>query len=370
MQPVDMYSTGQLSVTDYLPWWGNYRGLLENYTVTLPFRYIRVGSSGVTRGNHSSPNAFSYSVSDVKYLYGTYAGKRKSDGYWWSWTGCLSANKADASPCDKGVTVNPSDLYNRCLSKLNDSTRGSLDISVDLAQASQVGRMFKPAGKIVMLAGLASRKVIPGIKSISQAWLEYRYGWAPLCQTVYDAANESLNLVLNKSSSYRVRSSQAVETGDIQTANMYSVGPIDGRVTRSGRHVCEIGIKLSNPQHDPARWSSLNPVSIAWELVPYSFVVDWFLDVGGYLRNMETALLYSNRFMGGYCTRGTFYDATFEAVAGNAEYTLVARSSSRLRSLNRTLLTSYPVPRLPSFKASLGSGRLLNTAALLGALLK
>ena len=43
-------------------------------------------------------------------------------------------------------------------------------------------------------------------------------------------------------------------------------------------------IKVSNPNVLLAnRLGLLNPISVAWELVPFSFLIDWFVPVGNYL---------------------------------------------------------------------------------------
>ena len=47
-------------------------------------------------------------------------------------------------------------------------------------------------------------------------------------------------------------------------------------------------------------YTSMNPASIKWELVPYSFVVDWFYDIGSYLRGCETSTIYSSVFKAGW----------------------------------------------------------------------
>jgi hypothetical protein len=46
---------------------------------------------------------------------------------------------------------------------------------------------------------------------------------------------------------------------------------------------------LTNPNLGLAsRMGLVNPLSIAWEVVPFSFVVDWFLPVGNFLENLTS----------------------------------------------------------------------------------
>jgi hypothetical protein len=116
-------------------------------------------------------------------------------------------------------------------------------------------------------------------------------------------------------------------------------------------------------------FTSLNPASIAWENVPYSFVVDWFVDIGGYMRAAETAMLFRSRFIRGYVTQ-TQYVSMNERVnsskrGANDFVQCNMYASGVVVTVSRLLLMEFPFPRRPSFKADLGSGRLLNAAALL-----
>ena len=121
-----------------------------------------------------------------------------------------------------------------------------------------------------------------------------------------------------------------------------------------------------------ARWTSLNPVSIAWELTPYSFVVDWFYDLGGYLRNLETGLLYNTRFKSGYKSELYLWESDeiapmggTHAVGDNSWRIQACKQRTRRVQFYRTKLTSYPLPHLPRLDAKLGSSRLLSAASLL-----
>jgi hypothetical protein len=47
-----------------------------------------------------------------------------------------------------------------------------------------------------------------------------------------------------------------------------------------------------------------NPLAIAWELVPFSFVLDWLVPVGTWLQSLDATL--GVKFVGG-CRTDTFY---------------------------------------------------------------
>lgn len=260
-------------------------------------------------------------------------------------------------------------LYNRALDELNEKTRGSLDLSVDIAEFGQTVKMFKITDQVIDFTRVFRRR-FGTLKSAANAWLQYTYGVKPLLGSLYGVAEEIDRFVLNKTEQFRVRVVEKVPLGRFgyYSPNGYVYVPTDTRLKRS----ITLGVCLDQRDRDVTRLTSLNPLSIAWELTPYSFVADWFLDVGSYLRNLETSLLYANRFKSGFRTDlvaldGSFdYWSPYQPTGWNNHYV----GSCRYRSVTRSVLSSYPVPRLPSFQVNLGSSRLLSAAALLSTLLK
>jgi len=273
-----------------------------------------------------------------------------------------------------------STLYNEALAKLTDSVRGDLDLSVDLAEWHQTAKMFNVTDKLVdythnftRKASFAKALIVGGVKSASNAWLEYVYGVKPLLSSIHGLAEENLRTVINKVSRHSARASGKYEPRTVTIQTIY--GPWTNPILKSDlKRSFTFGIDLRDDQFDIARYSSLNPISIAWELTPYSFVADWVFNVGGYLRQYETYLLFANKFRGGFLTTLTVGDVTWDwgrtSIPGYKVNIDRFHGDAHVMSLDRTLLSSYPAPRFPSFKAQLGSSRLLSAAALLGQMLQ
>jgi hypothetical protein len=119
----------------------------------------------------------------------------------------------------------------------------------------------------------------------SNNWLEYHFGWEPLIKDVYDAievVNEPLKQFM------RVRGSARVIHQGTLNFNF-------GSVTRKGWWVghyvghqgCSVRTIQNSTIHSLEQWGVLNPLSLAWETVPFSFVVDWFVNVGDVLRSVS-----------------------------------------------------------------------------------
>lgn len=324
------------------------------------------GSGGViVPGNHHDPNNFAYTINRWEYMRGRSV----------LWQGNYKTGYDSEGGIQTGYTNRafddlfnfPSDVYNSALTKLNEKTRGSIDLSIDAFQGKQTLKMLNVVKRYRDYALKVDWRSLA--KQASSLRLEYVYGWAPMASTLYNAIDEVYRSTLKQTEAFTARASRDISNLS-SSVELVHTGSTPCVFERSGRHLCEIKVLLAQQGFDPARWTSLNPVSIGYELIPYSFVLDWFIDVGSYIRDVETAMLYGNVFRGGYVTRLTACDAkcnvSFDRFSkGGWRYFGFGSSSGRYLALNRSLLASYPLPRLPTFKADLGSSRLLSAAALL-----
>lgn len=261
-------------------------------------------------------------------------------------------------------------LYNRLLDKLNDSTRGSLDLSVDIAEAGQTAKMLRVTDNVLDYTQTFVKRFGP-IRVASSLWLSYMYGVKPLLSTIHGLAEESIRVVWNKTRRHRVRVHDTVYVSRIVAKVDFTGGnlTLDLRKKNPVQRSMSCGITVREFENDMSRFSSLNPVSIAWELLPYSFVVDWFVNVGGYLRSYETAALYGSRFISGNIAEYERMNFSDEAVLNNSERFRSYKIQVNTLLLRRNRLQSYPVPRLPQWDAKLGSSRMLSAASLLGNML-
>jgi hypothetical protein len=261
--------------------------------------------------------------------------------------------------------------YNALLERLAEKVRGSIDLSIDIAQAGQTRRMLNATDQFTSFAKqTASRYRI--LKIPANLWLQYQYGWRPLLNTVYDAAMRSTEVataLMVIKVSHKVPKANCGISYDTNRSVRVNAKSRDAKISHRG----SFRFSTLDPT-SMANFTSLNPASIAWELVPYSFVVDWFLDIGGYLRNLETAMLYGSNFKDGYITRVIAGEITesssFVDVGPDYEKLSTSVYNGSFSQVLRSPLSSYPYPRLPSFKADLGSSRLLSAASLLAVLLK
>lgn len=363
-QPLVRWQSGAYSLVANNPYWRD--------EVTCP--------ATVIKSNHVSYNAWSYSVTNRFYHSGSYTGRRgayggANPGTFFYGTGPFPTltEKSYLSFEDNAGT------YNRALGKLNEKVRGSLDISVSVAEHAATTKMLKNLRK--------STRYIQsvGLKRWGSEWLELQYGWLPLISDLYKAADEVIN-VSDQFMRFTVRVGIPADVSGDWTqfqhvgANNASIAGISTNFMPISHfkaetfNACQLRVNLKKPNttQQLSRWSSLNPLSIAWELMPYSFIVDWFYDVGSYLRDTETQLLYGALFESGFrsnlytCDIGNRVKGYGPEVNYFDKTTSVdSYSSCRYKKFSRTVLTSYPSPNRPRVTTNLSSGKMLNAAAIL-----
>lgn len=330
---------------------------LNNHTMER----LIVSSDVIRKGNFKSPQPWSYDVSHTlcdenRDMY------VRADG-----TGAdqhLTSFSVGAVPGRVWSQTEASALEDNT-AKLYELLRGSLDLSIDAFQARQTAKMFHVASQ---LEDIFLRRA-SAIRKVGSLWLQYVYGWRPLASTIYGIAEESRRVVCARVRTIDVRSHVRFEESESINRN-FPTGVVRVPYQYKGGVVVKRRASYTIPGLDLGRWTSLNPLSIAWELMPYSFVIDWVVNVGGFLRTLESASLYAKNFTGGFQSILRYQDTKWSVVSTkhNASYkTLLTTCSGtkKDRSFSRTLLTSTPFPKPPKLQLQLGSGRLLNAAALL-----
>lgn len=148
-------------------------------------------------------------------------------------------------------------------------------------------------------------------RNLSGAWLELRYGWRPLLNDIYNLT-EAIKLEGRQGI---IRSSSKNEDLSYSYKGPYFIEATDKLVANEKR--LHMKVVVSHAPSFLERWGLTDPATIAWELVPYSFVVDWFLPIGNYLQSLhavsampvtscvETEVSFQKRV--GYAPAGAVY---------------------------------------------------------------
>lgn len=268
----------------------------------------------------------------------------------------------------------------RLLDKLAQEIRGhSFDLGVNIAEASKtyeqiLGNLRSIGTALVSLkhgniAGAFRQLGVPRkrmkrlrAKDISGRWLEMQYGWLPLVSQSYEAGK-----ALAAATGPRVlrfRASVATKHGSYDG----STGPGDFtyivNVSFSRRLIAELYEDLSLQRS----LGLVDPLTIAWEVVPYSFVVDWFVPIGTYLSAFSIIPKLRGRFI--TTSRLAQKAGPFKKInpfALETDKGKTERWFNTIRQVSSSL--SLPTPTFNSLPKALSPKHLLNGVALIHQLL-
>lgn len=112
------------------------------------------------------------------------------------------------------------------------------------------------------------------------AWLEFTFGWSPFIGDIYNA----INVMQTQFPTVPVRGSA---TG---TEILTESSPWGWRrnATRKVQARLVADLVVTNPNLLLAnQLGLLNPAAVVWDIVPFSFVVDWFLPVGKFIKTFN-----------------------------------------------------------------------------------
>lgn len=228
--------------------------------------------------------------------------------------------------------------------------------------------------------GLSKNFFRPGKKgSITDMWLELQYGWKPLLSDVHGAVEE-LNRKDRADPGRYYITVRASQTEHLNTTYSRTPGTW---MTGFSKTTHGVRVKLDYQEYCPEfetldRIGIADPASLAWELLPWSFVADWFVPVGAYLGAVGAGNGFS--YKGGYST--AHFVGNFEGVDCGSDgwrrsyywpglyHFPLSRGTSYRKVVHRLPYDTSPVPRFPGFKNPLSLVHMANAIALLSSTVK
>ena len=206
-------------------------------------------------------------------------------------------------------------------------------------------------------------------RPLADNWLALQYGWKPLLQDVHGAFE---SLAKFNYADYNIR--QVKGSGKSRSVARSTIVTYDGHpsgllhTTVESR--CKIGLRY---RLDDRLTSFLqqtgftNPINLFWEVLPYSFVVDWFLPIGPYLETLSAwdGLVFVDGFQTQFTRKR--HQAVIDSTWVNGNYTEVVKGDYVAEGirLDRIKITSFPSAVFPSFKNPFSTTHLLNGIALM-----
>jgi hypothetical protein len=295
-----------------------------------------------------------------------------------------------------------SGTYNRTLRKLIDGAELDIagNLAQDFAQIGQTVNLIKNSCDRIKRTVLALRKgwivvavdeLLTGRKEISESirkkmhpsktktlannWLELQYGWKPLLMDIHGSIRSIAALMAKDENIRTVSASSKNVTKVVQLLSEPLHGYQAGSRTYSRQNICRIGVRYKVDSHLTtflAQTGFTNLPNLAWEVLPFSFVMDWFLPIGPWLSTLSA--WDGLAFVDGYVTQYKYSNDFLEVRTNGAKvppfYNIAYSHGGAVRreiwDMDRTKLTSFPSGRFPRFKNPVSTTHALNAMALMG----
>jgi len=210
-------------------------------------------------------------------------------------------------------------------------------------------------------------------KDLANNWLELQYGWKPLLKDIEGTIN-SLKKFHNSSSNsilHAASNATAQDSTDITFSS--GLSPKGGRVQTSTITKVHKAMNYrvsSRTLAFLAQTGFTNPINLLWEVLPWSFVVDWVLPVGPYLESLSA--FHGMEFLDGYSVAFT-RQITSVSVSDGGPFPGFPSATSDINGsmnrewiiLSREKLLDFPDQAPPSFRNPLSGMHAANALALL-----
>lgn len=290
----------------------------------------------------------------------------------------LSVMRQDWATAPVLETIDDELVYN----KIRSDVRGeATNLAQMMAEYSQTAKLFLDLAQAVTSRGrsllrrvprgaFSGKKVSGYSQAASDLYLQYTYGISPLCGDMVNAYDELKNRVQQPPflSGVESRSKRAVKAGplDLALGVGSARGTYDWLKTERRRYQWRAYINPNDLMNVFTSHGFSNPLAVGYELVPFSFVLDWWVNMGDVLASLDNLILLDKLVVLKSTTERSF----FMCQTGGQ---IVTRHGAG-RSLRRTDTRLQPVQisRVNSlrYKPSVSYKHIMNGVALVNSLRK
>jgi hypothetical protein len=267
----------------------------------------------------------------------------------------------------------------KALVKIADA---KVNVAVTLAEAHKTSDLILDAARRIDRAYRAFRKGnLKGVaenlnitpRRLHKSWLEYKYGWMPLLMDVKGAAEFFAQQHVVRSPRFKVSASNTVTKTYPAILPWSPMGtPNNGIELWSCTRTVKVVVwcELSSPHLSELQQLGLtNPALIAWELIPFSFVFDWFVQVGDWLTGLTalqgvTVIRAFTSYVEGRSCQQDFAGYANHDLSGSNTRTPMSFGYSR-RYYVRTPLVLDPSELYPPMTNSFDFKKLVTSLALI-----
>lgn len=329
--------------------------------------FEQLNSHPILKGDFHTPLVWSYNKDDITYVNGSQR-RIEADGSTTTISGVLAANAGMTTEYEL-ITQHQNSLDN-CLRSLYEALRGNTDLTCTAAEMYKDNILHSARQYVDFVRNWKKRIRNMTKRDASKLWLRVNYEIVPLASDLYSIVKAATGTSLRKGFGVECRGyskcglpPQTVVAFGISYAPRKPEGEIESWSTGTFRFIV-------NPALDQAaQLASMDPLKIAWNLLPWTFVIDWFYNVGNYMNALETQALYSSSCKGGFVssrTRCKFrHSFTATSRTGNTVLQSDIKSAVVQQRFYRQVYSGLPAVPYPRLNLNLGGKQLLNLAALI-----
>lgn len=219
-------------------------------------------------------------------------------------------------------------------------------------------------------------------KTLSSGWLGWHVGWKPFLQDISNIFQHFTTLQTQPHLDFVGVTKARASERDVQTK--FGGGTLES-YTASYRYEFGVRYRIENlALFNTWQLGLTARPTLVWELTSLSFVIDYFINIGQYLALLEAGIAnngitlldgyqtYSSRQQWSSAWSTTSPRPPYPGAGGTTGAILIRGSNDC--TLDRTvkersILTSLPIPVMPTFKIPKASEQLLTCAALLSGLI-
>jgi len=231
-----------------------------------------------------------------------------------------------------------------------------------------LGMKTRPRKEV--LAAYHKARARDPLDAAGNLWLELQYGWKPLLGDVYSAAELLASRVVDRQPVLKAKSSSEQKVQNLLQGSFF--GMQTGLASVSAKYSTRYYVEYEIPSESAllaGKTGLTNPALLAWELLPYSFVVDWFLPIGPWLESFTA--FDGLEFKRGYRQNlselkcGVSGAREIKELSPYFEARVNFQTQMNEREYTRTVLYSFPTPSLPRVKNPFSFSHVNSAVALL-----
>lgn len=203
-------------------------------------------------------------------------------------------------------------------------------------------------------------------KNLAKRWLELQYGWKPLISDIYGALEELADTEKGNPYWMTVRDRKREVWFQTQEPE-FNIGTLPCTIHATFARGCKVSLTyapMNSMFRDLSSVGVLNPLSLAWELLPFSFMIDWAVPVGSYLDIADAGVGWD--FLGGTMSDRREINVRYGAgKSPDGKSTFAGYGYYKHIMLDRTVLVQSPLPTTIAPKNPFSAPHVANAVALI-----